>query len=116
YGCGTLGYGTVFSMSTTGGTPTTLYTFTGAGDGGRPGSKVIQAKDGNFYGTTVVGGSDNAGVVFELSPAGSQTTLYSFTNGIDGGFPNAGLVQARNGILYGSTTPTSSNNGTLFSI
>src|SRR5579872_6715316 len=71
--------------------------------GSKPSAGLVQATDGNFYGTTEFGGARNYGTVFKMTPAGSLTTLASFgyTNGA---LPLAGLVQGTNGILYGTTS------------
>jgi uncharacterized repeat protein (TIGR03803 family) len=71
---------------------------------------LVQGIDGNFYGTTEFGGSSTAcgingcGTVFKLTAGGKLEQLYSFGGGADGTYPLAGLVQARNGILYGTTS------------
>jgi uncharacterized repeat protein (TIGR03803 family) len=107
-GGGTNGYGTVFKI-TPGGTLTTLYSFcsqTNCGDGAYPLAGLIQATDGNFYGTTEVGGTNGYGTVFKITPGGTLTTLYSFcsqTNCGDGASPLAGLIQATDGNFYGTT-------------
>jgi uncharacterized repeat protein (TIGR03803 family) len=104
-------YGTVFKI-TPEGTLTTLYSFCSqknCTDGANPVAGLVQAKDGNFYGTTQGGGANpgyRAGTVFEITLDGILTTLYSFcskTNCGDGGFPVAGLVQAKDGNFYGTT-------------
>ena len=84
--------GTVFPKITPGGTLTTLHSFAG-GDGAQPGAALVQASDGNFYGTTEFGGVDgtDVGTVFKITPSGTLTT-YSF-DFIDGWHPLAGLVQ-----------------------
>jgi uncharacterized repeat protein (TIGR03803 family) len=93
---------------TPGGGLTTLYTFCGqlpCADGEFP-SALIQAVDGNFYGTTGGGGAGQAGTVFKLTPEGVLTTLYSFCaqpNCIDGVGPAAALLQAADGDFYGTT-------------
>ena len=62
------------------GTVTILHTFTGGTtDGANPNAALIQATDGNFYGTTYTAGNSNAGTVFRLTPAGTETTLHAFT-------------------------------------
>src|SRR2546427_9783858 len=100
---GTFGAGTVFQL-TPAGTLTVLYAFTGGTDGAGPVAGVIQAADGNFYGTTSQGGASNAGTVFQLTPAGTLTVLYAFTGGsTDGAPPYAGLIQATDGNFYGTT-------------
>jgi uncharacterized repeat protein (TIGR03803 family) len=93
--------GTIFEI-TPSGNFTSLYSFGGA-DGAVPVPGLIQAADGNFYGTTFQGGADNFGTVFKLTPAGVLTTLYTFTGGNDGANPWGGLVQAADGNLYGTT-------------
>jgi uncharacterized repeat protein (TIGR03803 family) len=106
---GTYNNGTVFEI-TPAGKLTTLYSFCPGGypcvDGYGPDSALVLANDGNFYGTTVFGGSQFSGVVFKITPAGKLTTLHSFCTTVtcsDGALPYAGLVQAGNGNLYGTT-------------
>lgn len=101
YGCGT-----VFKITPTGAL-TTLHRFK-ATDGLEPGAGVVQAGNGNFYGTTSLGGNlscappDGCGTVFEITPGGTLRTLHNF-DGSDGSFPAGGMVQARDGNLYGTT-------------
>ena len=64
---------------------------------------LIQASDGNLYGTTVNGGIYGNGTVFQIGTNGSFTSLYSFTGGNDGANPVASLIQASDGYLYGTT-------------
>jgi len=64
---------------------------------------VVQATNGDLYGTTEAGGSNNYGTIFEITPAGVLTTLHSF-NLTDGANPTAALVQATNGDLYGTAS------------
>ncbi len=96
--------GTVFKITATG-TLTTLYSFcaqAGCTDGSQPLAGLVQATDGNFYGTTAGGGVYGAGTVFKMTPAGMLTTLHSFDND-DGGGPAAALVQGSDGNFYGTT-------------
>jgi uncharacterized repeat protein (TIGR03803 family) len=83
-----------------------LYTFcskSGCKDGGSPRAGLVQATDGNLYGTTVGGNVYNGdGTVFKITASGKLTTLHSF-DGTDGASPYAGLVQATDGNLYGTT-------------
>jgi uncharacterized repeat protein (TIGR03803 family) len=109
YQSGSFNGGTVFKM-TPAGTVTVLHQFAGVGggtDGANPWAALIQATDGNFYGTTVHGGGGNCsggcGTVFQMTPAGTVTVLHAFTDGTDGGYPNASLLQATDGNLYGTT-------------
>jgi uncharacterized repeat protein (TIGR03803 family) len=120
--------GTVFKI-TLSGTLTTLYSFcpqVGCTDGAGPGAELIQATNGNFYGTTATGGSYGDGTVFEITPTGTLTTLHSF-DGADGNYPAATLVQATSdGKFYGTTVNGGANEacdsfglpgcGTVFSI
>ena len=106
--------GTVFKI-TTAGVVTTLHTFTGS-DGRNPLGPLIRATDGNFYGTTQLGGTSNNGTVFKITTGGTFTTLYNFA-GSDGSTPTAGLVQATDGNFYGATQTGGTNNlGTVFKI
>jgi uncharacterized repeat protein (TIGR03803 family) len=106
------------SLGATGQTFTTLATFEGT-NGSGPFAPLVQGSDGNFYGTTVVGGENGMGVVFSLNSAGTMNVLYNFcsqTNCIDGATPWGGLVQTSDGIFYGTTTYGGANNcGTVFS-
>ena len=67
---------------------------------------LIADSSGNLYGTTLVGGSYSGGVVFKLSPSGTETVLYSFCSlpsCSDGANPFAGLIADRAGNLNGTT-------------
>jgi uncharacterized repeat protein (TIGR03803 family) len=104
------GCGTVFKM-TPAGTVTILHAFmSGATDGASPLTALIQAIDGNFYGTTVEGGDTarcyyGCGVAFKMTPGGSVTILHAFVGGATDGFrPHAPLIQASDGNFYGTTT------------
>jgi uncharacterized repeat protein (TIGR03803 family) len=108
--------GTVFRI-TSAGALKTLYGFTGGSDGASPEAGLIQASDGNFYGTTYGGGASNAGTVFKITPSGQFTSLYSFTGGNDGSEPGAELVQGSDSALYGTTYGGGvGNSGTVFKI
>jgi uncharacterized repeat protein (TIGR03803 family) len=103
-GGGAAGGGTIFKI-TPSGALTTLYSFcsqSGCADGGGPQASLVQASDGNFYGTTYGGGTNNDGTVFKITPSGTLTTLHSFS-GADGANPYAGLIQATDGNFYGTT-------------
>ena len=113
--------GTVFKI-TTGGSLTTIYTFSQSGfmNGAYPMAGLVQATDGNFYGTTGSGGTNGGGTVFSITPAGSLTTIYSFCaqSGCTDGFePYSGLIQGTDGNFYGTTHGGGSNgDGTVFRI
>jgi uncharacterized repeat protein (TIGR03803 family) len=112
---GAYGYGVVFRMNTSG-TITNLVAFDNL-DGAYPSPVLVQASDGNFYGTTENGGTNGAGTVFKMTPSGTLTSLYSFTGGIDGLSPVAGLIQATDGNFYGVTlNGGAAGFGTIFRI
>jgi uncharacterized repeat protein (TIGR03803 family) len=98
---------------------TTLYSFCSQSDcrdGANPLAGLIQAANGELFGTTRLGGSSNFGTIFKINPSGVLTTLFSF-DFRDGEYPHAGLVQAANGDLYGTTHNGGANNlGTVFRI
>jgi uncharacterized repeat protein (TIGR03803 family) len=116
---GAYGYGTVFEITATG-KLNTLYNFcaqSGCTDGANPLAPLMQASNGNFYGTTYAGGAHSWGTVFEITAAGKLHTIYSFcakTNCGDGQYPHAGLTQASDGNFYGTTTEYTVNAGTIF--
>jgi len=114
--------GTIFKI-TPDGMLTTLYSFcaqSGCADGSSVDSALVWGADGELYGTTNSGGAYNQGTIFKITPSGTLTTLYSFcaqSGCPDGSSPIAGLVQAANGDLYGTTfLGGASNSGTLFKI
>jgi uncharacterized repeat protein (TIGR03803 family) len=122
-------WGTLF-RTTLGGKLTTLYTLCAQGncaDGASPYAALIQAADGNLYGTTQNGGITGGncgyggcGTAFKITPTGQLSTVYTFcskANCADGALPQAALVQAANGNLYGTTFLGGANNaGTVFQI
>jgi len=114
YSGGTNSDGIVFKI-TPQGKLTTLYDFCSqpnCTDGSNPAAGVIQATDGNFYGTTYTGGAANLGTVFKITTAGTLTTLYSFCTKQgcpDGADPQTTLAEATDGNLYGTTGSTMFN-------
>ncbi len=104
--------GTVFQVATNG-TLTTLISFNGT-NGATPAASLILGNDGNFYGTTAYGGSNNLGTVFQVTTNGTLTTLASF-NGTNGAIPVAALTLGNDGNFYGTTEEggsyTNLNNG-----
>jgi uncharacterized repeat protein (TIGR03803 family) len=100
---GIFGGGSVFRM-TSDGNLTILHSFAGgASDGATSFGGLIQATDGNFYGTTAGGGGANGGTVFKMTSTGTLTVMHAFS-GPDGLNPASALIQARDGHLYGTTT------------
>jgi len=84
----------------------TLYSF--ANDANKDalgGSELLQAGDGNFYGTTALGGDSGDGTVFMITPTGAATVLHSFTGApADGSGPTTSrLIQGADGNFYGTT-------------
>lgn len=113
-GCGSAGCGVVYEVDPAG-KETVLYAFTGGADGGIASSSLIQDQSGNLYGTTAYGGSietyicgdyEGCGVVYAVSPNGSETVLYAFCSQppcSDGNRPLGGLIRDATGNLYGVT-------------
>jgi uncharacterized repeat protein (TIGR03803 family) len=113
-------YGAVYKL-TPDGTATVLYYFGGGADGDTPQAGVIFDHAGNLYGTTVGGGTNFCGTVYELSPSGSgswtKTTLYSFQCGSDGSAPYGGVIFDSGGNLYGTTNFGGANMvGTVYEL
>jgi uncharacterized repeat protein (TIGR03803 family) len=83
---------------------TVLHSFAGgAADGSFPSARLVQADDGNFYGTTPSGGSGNMGTIYRMTPSGAVTILHAFA-GPEGLDPLAPLIVGPDGNFYGTTT------------
>jgi uncharacterized repeat protein (TIGR03803 family) len=115
-------FGTIFKMDAFG-NRTTLVHFTGnsgANRGARPQTGLVLASDGNFYGATFYGGTNDLGTLFRLTPAGVHTTLVDFTgNGATnkGAWCSTRLVQGADGHLYGMGNGGGAGDyGTIFRI
>ncbi|HEX3943884.1 MAG TPA: choice-of-anchor tandem repeat GloVer-containing protein [Rhizomicrobium sp.] len=103
-----------------------LYSFAGGnGDGARPLAGLFTDAQGNFYGTTANGGSENecdqvggygCGTVFKLAPDGTETVLYVFSGGADGSAPHSRPVMDAAGNLYGTTFLGGTGTGVIFKI
>jgi len=109
---GAVNCGTAYRL-TPAGAFTLLHSFDCEPDGTQP--TIMQATDGNFYGTTHSGGPSAVGTVYRLTPAGAFTTLYTFLGYTDDGAFPQGLVQMRNGMLYGTTAGSPYISTTMFS-
>jgi uncharacterized repeat protein (TIGR03803 family) len=104
------GCGAVFKLDTKG-KEKVLYAFTGGTDGGAPQEGVVHDQEGNFYGTTLMGGDlscesyrwPGCGVVFKLNSNGKERVLHAFTGGSDGKGPTGRVIRDRAGNLYGVT-------------
>jgi uncharacterized repeat protein (TIGR03803 family) len=117
---GSKGFGVVYKM-TAAGKITVLHNFVGyPTDGTYPRGVLVQGTDGNFYGTTYQGGSDNEGSVFKITPAGVFSLIHSFfyaSPAFDGQLPWDGLALGPDGNFYGTTANGGTkNDGTLFKI
>ena len=113
------GSGTLFKI-TPSGTFTTLYTFPATyapPSGQTPTSGLVQAPDGNFYGTTAAGGTSNQGTIFRMTPAGDVTVLYSFQGTAQQpGLPTGPLIVGSDGNLYGTSAGGDGSGGNVFQI
>jgi len=113
--------GTVFKV-TPDGTETVFYSFSysQSSEGTMPSGGVITDRNGNLFGTTQLGGAENQGAVYRLSPAGRETLLYSFGSHSGDGFqPEGGLVVDKTGTLFGTTLQGGDNmsdDGTVYSV
>jgi uncharacterized repeat protein (TIGR03803 family) len=105
-------------------TETALYRFTGT-NGAGPSGDLVFDQAGNLYGTTYVGGGmggpDGAGVVYKLTAAGVESTLYTFpeTGCTAGADPFGGVIFDNTGNLYGTTRSTGAygcGNGVVFQL
>jgi uncharacterized repeat protein (TIGR03803 family) len=108
--------GVVFKM-TPAGAITVLHSFAGTGDGTEPVGGLVQATDGNLYGTTSMAtGTSGCGTIFRISPNGKNfATLFTFpSDGSMGCNPDVTLTQHTNGILYGDTAVGGTSNGGVF--
>jgi uncharacterized repeat protein (TIGR03803 family) len=118
-------WGTVFKISPNGAL-TSLYSFGAVKDtngipldGYYPYAGLVQGSDGNFYGTTYQGGTNNDGTVFKINTNGALTSLHSFGHTSDGGNPAATMVLGSDGYFYGTSSSivfTISANGAFTSL
>jgi uncharacterized repeat protein (TIGR03803 family) len=92
---------------------TRLYSFAGGtADGVNPYHSLIQASDGNFYGTTLTGGAHNGGIIFDVTPSGSESLFYSYA-----ATPYSQIIQGSDGDFYGTSASGGTNGrGTVFEV
>ena len=108
--------GTIFRLGLGGGNFTVLNTFTQTNQGITPQGGIVQARDGNFYGTTNTLGSGGYGTLYQCVPStGKLNILSQFTNGDPGGNPVGTLTEGLDGYLYGTARYGGLDNyGTIF--
>jgi len=99
-------FGTAFKVRPhgTGWRENVVHSFGQGTDGAEPAGGVVFDKAGNFYGTTLLGGTNGNGTVFEVSSSGVESVLYRFTGGKDAVNPAAGVTLDNKGNLYGTTS------------
>lgn len=103
-------------------TESILHSFApGTSDGQNPQGGLIFDSSGNLYGTASVGGTNNTGVIFELSPSQVETILYNFgTGSVSPDTPNSSLLFDSAGNLYGTSAgggyPATADDGTVFEL
>ncbi len=104
-------------------TETVLHTFTGDGDGASPFAGLVADSKGALYGTTNSGGVSGLGAVFKLTPPAAgetrwtESVIYRFKGGADGGYPTARLILDEKGALYGTTNRGgTADNGAAFKL
>ena len=117
YQGGAVNVGTVFKI-TPSGSYTLLYSFGSvAGDGTLPIAGLTLGTDGNFYGVTGNGGTKNTGIIFKITPKGSETLLYNFcsVSCYDGIYPTTPMLQHTNGKFYGNTSGNSLGGAVFYS-
>lgn len=114
---GDFGVGTIYKLTRAGSnfTESILYSFQGLDDGQNPVGGVILDTAGNLYGTTFDGGVNGGGTVYQLSPSGTFTVLFSFTGGFGG--PYNKLTLDDKGNIYGITNGDGANGlGSVFKL
>jgi uncharacterized repeat protein (TIGR03803 family) len=118
--CGSIGGGVVFKI-TAAGQFTVLHNINATTDGSNPVAGLVQATDGNFYGTTFGGGAKSDGTIFRISPTKpyAYKVLYNF-DGTTGATPQVTMFQHTNGILYGDTSTggdiSNTSDGVFYSL
>ena len=108
--------GVVFRLSLSG-VYQVIYSFTGGAEGANPAAPLTIGPDGQLYGTSQYGGTNNAGSIFKLTTNGNLTALHPLVWSTDGAGPIGGLATGTNGVLYGTASWAGSNGfGTVFQI
>jgi uncharacterized repeat protein (TIGR03803 family) len=115
-GGGALGDGTIFELAAGSGTITDLASFNSI-DGSSPEGSLVEDGNGNIFGTTYDGGASSDGTVFEMASGTSAITALASFNGLNGSFPEGGLIEDNGGNLYGTTAKGGASGfGTVFEL
>src|SRR6266850_2055785 len=114
---GQFGFGTVFRLNKDGSNFIVLKHLAGAVDGAYPEARLLEASDGFLYGAASGGGTNDYGTLFQLSKDGSTfTSIFQFA-GTNGANPEAGLIEASDGRLYGTSISGGTTNcGVVFGL
>jgi uncharacterized repeat protein (TIGR03803 family) len=116
YNGGSKGLGTFFEV-TTSGTLTVLHSFAGGKtDGANPTGGLTLGTDGNFYGTTTLGGTNLQGTVYKMTTTGTITLLHSFNSVFDGSFPWGPPIEGTDGNFYGTASGGKGQDGLVYKI
>ena len=114
---GANGGGVIFAVSPDGTAFEVIRHFGAFPEGNHPRGELTQGSDGRLYGTTVFGGTNNAGTIYAIDTNGSGfTTLRNLHQANDGSKPVAGLIEGSDGRLYGTASYGGTNSGTLFAV
>ena len=116
YGGGKNNFGTINKYNMLTGELTVLHSFNDTTDASNPTGSLVMDSHGDFYGlASSDNGSISHGSIFKITPSGTFTLLYSFTDGNDGGYPYGSLIFGKDGMLYGTTSNAGPNgSGTIF--
>jgi len=116
YWGGSVGLGTIYSMTTSGGAYKILHNFTGSSDGSNPPATLVQGSDNFLYGATYFGGSLGDGVFFKMNTTGTNfKVIHAFDGKGSGGNPVSNLLLHTNGTIYGWAA-TGPAEGCLYSM
>ena len=117
YSGGANNLGAVIKVNLSDNNSVVVHSFSGT-DGSSPGGGLTLATNGNFYGTTVMGGTSNLGVLYSITATGALTVLHNFAGGSDGEYPYGPPIQATDGNFYGATAgaPDTSNPATIYKL
>jgi uncharacterized repeat protein (TIGR03803 family) len=106
--------GLAWADTNTGGSYRILHEFNAPAKGQEPFGALVQVPDGDFFGTTCLGGDSNSGTIFRMSASGKITTMHSFSASTDGSCPEAAMLLADDGNLYGTAGWGAVGGGTVF--